>query len=228
MNLSRRKSVSELDLLYPMEYEWVDGETFRPDLEGRTIPIPPKWVRDRVNLPFPNATLSAAVEDFYDQKAREILVSYIKDWPSVLQYGKHLVIAGGGNYKARTWAASAVMNEIIMRYGATQDISAGWIGNASLAYLMDARGRKDESYHLIKNKVLRTRLLLVEDPSRNSMDQDVRFFLNALYEYRDDKKLPTITTLPVTVQDDFKKMKAAMGVYLTELLSTNVDYIVNL
>lgn len=226
-------SAAELLLEYPPTYEYRAGDDIHPDLAGMRVPVPPPWVRARVSVPdrCEFATLGKEVEDFYPRAVRDACVAFVKDWAGpVRKYGAHLVVAGRGTYLKRSWAAAAVIHEIVMRFGATSDISAGWVGSGAILHALAQKGAKgDDTYNAIRSRLMQTKLLLVEDPMRLAGNSDARWLLEGVYDHRDAKKMPTITTLATDLADrDWGALKPYLGYHIPEVLETNAyDYIAN-
>lgn len=109
----------------PIQYEYIDGEKILSSLAGRSIPIPPEWVRQRVENPdfYKMACLSKEIEHLYPKSVRDVLVSYVWDFPELCRRGTNLIIAGPTPYRKRRWAAAAVVNELTMRWSQRMPIS---------------------------------------------------------------------------------------------------------
>jgi hypothetical protein len=210
---------------YPQAYEYVDGGVVHPDWEGQTIPVPPRWVRDRANLPntCEYACLAPEIAETFPAPARATLGRYVADWPTrVVKLGAFLVVAGSGaSYQRRQWAAGAVVNEIIRAYGATSDLSVSWCSSRTVRWMLDARLQKTDTYTSLRNRLIKSRLLLAEEPTRiPPSDADARWLFESIIEERRSRKAPVIVTLSSDVRDgDWGGVKALLGPFITELLS---------
>jgi hypothetical protein len=212
---------------YPIGYEYVPGERIALSWSGETIPVPPKWVQDRSDVPqrMKLACLSADLKDAFPKGVRAILVDYVKQWPQVKESGTDLVITGRVPNHRRLWAGSAVLNEVVMRYSNVMGVSVAWLANRGLHWMMDAKVKHMESYNSMRNRLLNSSLLLVEDLYLLPPSSDHWWFMNALYQHRFDNKLPTITTLNTRIENgDWSKLKSYVGPVITEILATNHEH----
>jgi hypothetical protein len=206
---------------FPAEYERVDGAEINPRLDARkNVPVPPKWVRDRVSVPHDCewATLSNELLDFYPPHIRDCLVKYVKDWRVNQRVGDSVLINGPASYRTRIWAAAAVVNEVVMRYSQFGNISTKWINVGMIKRLVMMDKRKDPEYPAYWNQFLNAGLLLVIDPSRAITYDWIH--LETLYENRLEKRLPTITTFTTPVlQKDWTHVREILGDFITDALA---------
>lgn len=208
---------------FPRQYEYVDGAVIMPRLAGQKIPIPPEWVRLRSDMPqrAKFACLSKEIAHLYPAQVREVLVRYVREWPTIRQSGTDLIIAGRVSTRKLRWAASAVVNEIVMRYGQVSALSTYWFSPGNLTWLVDAREAGAEEYAPIRNRILNRKLLFVENPLAIGENGEGRWFLQALYEHRYNNQLPTITTLPVDLNWGWDDVRKVLGNDVTDILREN-------
>lgn len=208
---------------YPREYEYVDGNAVKFGLGGRKVPIPPEWVRNRITLPprGKNACLSKEIADLYPAPVRETLVKYVSQWPQVKKSGTDLIVAGSIPSRRLRWAAAAVMNEVVMRYGAISAISTEWFGVGRLNFLQDARDKRADEYAPIRNRIFKAKLLMVENPLGIDRNSAAFWFVKALYQHRYDNQLPTITTLSTDVREGWDGVRRALGPDIADTLREN-------
>jgi hypothetical protein len=208
---------------YPITYEYVDGRSIALPWAGQMVPVPPKWVQDRTDVPqrMKLACLSAEIADIYPDAVRPRLVEYVREWPSIRDAGTDLLITGIVPNRRRLWAGAAVMNEITMRYSNWSAVSTAWLAIRGIHWMMDARSKSTEAYQAFRNRVMNAKLLLVEDLFLLGPSSEHRWFLESLYQHRFDNKLSTITTLNTAVEKDWSKVRNLIGPTITEILSTN-------
>ncbi len=210
----------------PRTYESKLGTDIYPEFPNRNIHIPPEWVRSRTGVPSLGefACLSKDVESLFPVHVRKVLVDYVTRWESnVLKYGTHLIIAGHVSHMKSNWAASAVINELTMRYSHRAPLNTEWFGGGSMKALLDAKAKKDDSYFAWRNRLYRTTLLLIEQPFKIVGDTwEMRSFLETIYEARERKRLPTITTLNTDLRSgDWSVVKQFLGPYITDSMEAN-------
>jgi hypothetical protein len=210
---------------YEIGYEYVDGGLILPPFAGRKMPRPPVWVRQRMKERVPDrardACLSKEIADLYPAQVREVLVKYVVDWPLIRKSGADLLIAGPVTARRQRWAATAVMNEIVMRYGGNSAISVDWFGGGRHRFLLDARDKKMDEYMPIRNRILKVKLLMIENPLSVERESEGHWFLRAIYQHRYDNRLPTITTLPADLSEGWGAVKKVLGPDITDILREN-------
>lgn len=208
---------------FTRKYDYVDGAKIRLNLKGRQIPVPPEWVRLRSNVPKrgQHACLSKEIADLYPDQVRETMVKYVSEWPDVRKSGTDLIIAGRVPSRRLRWAASAVVNEIVMRYGAVSAITTEWFSPGNLSWLLDARSSKADEYGPIRNRILGRKLLFIENPLAIDNGSEGMWFLRALYQHRYDNQLPTITTLSTDVSEGWETVRRGLGPDITDILRDN-------
>jgi hypothetical protein len=211
---------------YPIGYEYLPGERISMAWAGQMVPVPPKWVMDRTDVPdrMKYACLSEDLAGTYPAEVRPLLVEYVKSWPLVRSSGVDMLITGRVPNKRRSWAGSAVVNEIVMRYSNVMGISVAWFSMRGLHWLMDARHKGSDAYNAMRNRILNSGLLLVEDLLALQPQSPNRWFMEALYQHRFDNMLPTITTLNTEIEgNDWSHVQRIVGPTMTEYLSTNYE-----
>lgn len=209
---------------YTREYEYVKGEVIRSNLVGRKIPVPPAWVRQRSCVPKRSslACLSKEISDMYPGEVREVLVQYVRDWPLIRSAGSDLVVAGAVPMRRLQWAAGAVVNEVVMRYAPICPLTVDWFSPGGLSWLLDARTSRSDAYAPIRNQLLNRKLLYVEDPLVIGKDSEGMWFLRALYQHRYDNQLPTITSLPYSVNvHGWSAVQDILGKAIADILKEN-------
>ena len=210
---------------HPRQYEYVDGAKVKRSLAGRQIPVPPDWVRHRAEVPdrAKLACLSKEIADLYPESVRTVLVKYVSEWPLVKQSGADLLVVGTVPSRRLRWAASAVVNEIVMRYGMDSVITTRWFSPGNLSWLLDARTSHAPEYAPIRNAILNRKLLFVENPLAVDNNSDGMWFLRALYQHRYDNQLPTITTLTTDLAggNGWAEIRRGLGPDITDILREN-------
>lgn len=212
---------------YPIEYDYVPGQRVALSWAGGDVPVPPKWVQDRADVPerMKLACLSSDLSEAYPTKVRDVLVDYVRNWTDIRESGTDLLITGRVPNHRRLWAGSAVLNEITMRYSNRMGVSTGWLAIRGLHWLMDAQAKGGDSYTAMRNRVLNVKLLLIDDLFQLPPSSKHRWFLESLYQHRFDQKLPTITTLNTEiVGGDWSTVRKLIGPSITEILSTNHEH----
>lgn len=213
----------ELLKLYPTGYERHDGGIIDPQWAGREIPVPPTWVRERVKVPYgcEYATLAKEIDDAYPASVRVPAVEYVRQWESwVLPRGGHLIIAGRVTRQKSDWVASAIMNEIMMRFGATAPLTTAWLGGGLLRRILDARNRKEDTYYALRRYVENATLLFVQQPYRMTANAETKAMVEDIYEAREFHRRPTITTLHTTLQgtEDWGHLRTLVGDFVADTL----------
>lgn len=212
---------------FPRKYEMVDGGMFGKKSGGKEVPVPPQWVRERVSVPEAgvNATLARELAHLYPPNVRDVLVKYVSYWPVNLHRGYGLLITGLAPRATRIWAASAVMNEIVMRFGQMGHISTAWVNVGTFEHMLRMQERRDPDLSAMFTRLKQARLLLLIDPARLQKVDPIR--LEILYEDRHLKSLPTITTCTTSVEDgDWSGIQEDLGDFVTEVLQeTTAAYI---
>lgn len=227
-----QEELDEVYKLYPREYEWQDGKFLGDDWAGQQVPVPPTWVRQRLTLPTgcDKACLARELSEIYPSEARSTLIDYLKNWRRVREQGLHLLIAGSGvTYKRRQWAASAVLNELTMRFGQTQDMSSEWMSTGNVRQIVATKSARFDTYSSLRARLMSTTMLFVEDPLKINPQSDERWFLEDIYKARADRLLPTITTMNADPADlDFRGVKALLGDTIAETFQIYAKWIVAL
>lgn len=208
---------------FPPTYERVDGQLVSKKLKGN-VPVPPKWVRDRNDVPegCEWATLAKELQNYYPEYVRDTLVDYVKDWPAISRLGTSLLLSGLVPERTLVWAGAAVMNEIVMRFGTFAQITTGWINSATIQRLLVMRERRDHEYLQWWTKLMNVKLLMVIDPHRILKSDDIH--LGILYENRELKRLPTIAV----VKRDFAKLgwdglKKELGEFIADPMQETTE-----
>jgi hypothetical protein len=219
-----------MSIEYPIKYEHIEGERVHPSMRGKVVPVPPRWVRLQRggSSRYQFACLARDLEGWYPEHVREVLVDYIKNWSYVREVGTDLVIAGRVARRKQTWAAEAVINEMIMRYSTISDFSAEWLNvRKAIPWINDARKGRGE-YTAIRNRTLNTKLLLVDGIMDVAEHPDGKWLINWIYEHRYDERLPTITTVGADLKTDDGRdhMIEVLGEELTDRILYNAgDYV---
>lgn len=220
--------LDEIYKLYPPTYERSLGEALGPKFSNIEVPVPPQWVQKFAHVPrgCETACLAKELEDIYPPAARDVMVEYVKSWDEVKRHGYHLVLGGiSGTYKRRMWAASAVANELVMRYGQTHDLSVTWESVMSIRHAMQARKDNYEVYNTMYKRVMKSKLLLMLEPTRVTRGSDEWYMIEDIYMARGDNLLPTITTIADPLEDDkFAGVKTLLGNYIAETLQIYAKY----
>lgn len=209
-------------MLFP--YEHVPGNEVHPKLANReNVPVPAKQIRAWAQVPegCAYATLSKEIEDFYPPVVREVCVRYVKDYPHVAYYGSTLLLVGRySNAKARKWAASAVINEITMRFHEVADVTSRWLGQQSVAGTLALRDSKQDSFLAVRAKLFDTKLLYIHEPQQFEVGSPGGYFLADLFQHRWDRKLPTIVTMSADTTEGMKweDLYPILGPHTAEML----------
>lgn len=217
-------AASELERLYPREYARADGGVIGPAWAGRDVPVPPEWVKSRVSLPrgLEPASLAKEISELYPEDTREVLVRYVKSWRDVQRYGTHLVIAGTDvTFKRRQWAASAVINEIVRNYGASEDITGLWLNAEFARHLIGDRESRYDSFMSTRSRLFKAKICYIENPLRTTPGTKEHYLIEDLYQFRADRNLPTITTMGANLTDGFSVVRPLLGRYITEIIELN-------
>lgn len=215
-----------------VEYEYVPGESVSPDWKGRSVPIPPRWVREKVVLPrkLAPATLARDVEDGYLDSVLPLARTYVSSFPHYRAYGMGPVIVGRSG-AGKTWTAAALLNEITLRYAGVYDLSTAWISTFySIPQLLDARSTgESEKYFFLRNRFHQADLVVVDNLLAAAKVEGGKQAIWSLYDYRDQHQLPTITTIDVTYSDQAKvwdRIEKSFGRYLVHKLRSNSEGLV--
>jgi hypothetical protein len=226
------EDVEELYKIFPPEYARMDGALLGEHWAGKDVPVPPDWVKERVQLPrgCENACLAKEIDDLFPEASRDLLVDYIKSWRRVKQYGYMLVIAGSGStYKRREWAACAVINEIVMRFGTTQDISAMWANVSLFKSMVGLQRERYDAYASLRSKLLTTKILLIEDPQQITPRSEERWVLEDVMRGRGDRLLPTIVTVASKPTDEqFDDIRDIVGETVADTMQIYTKWLVPL
>lgn len=206
-----------------LAYEYVDGALVHKRMAGRSMPVPPKWVRDAAGTPEMDryACLSKEIADYYPEDVRNVLVSYVKEYPEVCYYGSTLVIAGNSvTVRRRQWAASAVMNEITMRFGQTMPVDTEWVNYQWLRTVAqaDTKARAMARMFDIQN-------LIVLEPQMASLGSPEAYMIQDIFSYRWNKKKPTVVSITMPQTNAWEDMYESLGPLIPEMLRDTCHYI---
>jgi hypothetical protein len=205
-------------------YERVDGGLIAPELGGVDLPVAPKRTRDWVKAHgvFGYATLAAELDelapDLVPPAVRKQLVAYVKDLHAHGLKGRNLLIVGGGKdgYKKLTWAATAVINEIVTRFHERYDVSSTRVWLKSLAQWVKKDQLRFEAANPARQAIHTAQLALIDNPQRGMMlPFEYRLALEEIYEIREQAQLPTITTLAVDAGGGWPEVEEVLGAWVT-------------
>lgn len=214
---------------FPRQYAVGDGGLFHPRHRGTELPIPPAWVVERANVPAVGtyATLATPVMRGFPADAVRVLRDYVREWDGIVaEYAAHLVIGGEESHKQRLFAASAVVNEIVMRYSHTTSLQTAFFRPGSLRSLLDAKQNRGDSgnYHHLRNLFLNAHLLIVHEPEAMMATYEERQTVEWIYEHRQDRRLPTITSLALPVSESMTSLRRGMASRLVREILTEEHY----
>jgi DNA replication protein DnaC len=191
-------------------YELIHGSEALPDWSDREeVPAPPKWVREHLRLPrrYQYATLANAVADDFNPVILSVARDYVEGYcyGDVAYYGLGALLTGDSG-QGKTWAAAAIVNEIVRTVG--QRVTVEWLPVAwRLQELFDyQRFGRQEEYFDLRKRLFNCDILVVDDLMHASQYAPVKEFLMGLYDYRHQQRKPVITTANAIVpyvDDDF-------------------------
>jgi DNA replication protein DnaC len=180
------------------KHETMQGGLIREVWEGREVPIPPKWVRDRNQLPkrYRFAVLAPETAGEYDPTVLEVAMRYAVAWPQVKAKGLWAIFTGDSG-RGKTHAAAAIANEAQRLHGGTEGVSVEWLPvTCRLQELFDHRHfRRGEEYGALRRRLLGCDLLIVDDLLYAGQSAPVKEFLFGPYDDRYQKQKPIVTTM---------------------------------
>lgn len=176
-----------------------------PSWAGAEVAVPPKWVRDWVNVPHgcEYAALAHEQAAIYGPDVK-VLHNYVRDWPSYVRpYGSHLLVGGKpSTLRRRRWAAAAVANEVVLHHAQSEDLSVRWANVPYLQHIIRQRQQRYEHYTVDRARLLTAKILILQEPLRIPPRSEERYLLLDIYKSREESKLPTITVLGADLDDE--------------------------
>lgn len=212
-------------------YEYLDGGEIMPEAKGHKLPVPPQAVREKNRFPR-KYQLDCLHKDRSNEHAatfHEVGLKYVKGYADYSRFGRGPILIGPARADASKTAA-AIANEILMRYGNRADMTAGWLsGFWMLRMILDAKQmNRSETYTTLRNQMFNHSVLVVDDLLSAVECDGGKSFMETVYAFRYDHRLPTITTLstPEAGCDTGPLIDRAFGKKFRERLSlTTTDLV---
>lgn len=211
-------------------YEQIPGELVEVAYEGQIVPVPARWVRERVNLPerYKYASLHKDLAGGFKYPAvRQTAIDYVRNFDQVRLRGSWATFAGLSG-SGKTWGSAAIANEVIMNWGVGEHLTVEYLAVAwMLQDLYDYRtfGQKEE-YNAMRRRIFDCDLLIVDDLLHAGDFPLYKEFLFGLYDYRHQKKKPIVTSLNgILKKGDWSVVEQAFnGPFARRLASNSKGY----
>lgn len=220
-----------LEILLQKEYEWLDTSQLDPDNPPRLVPVPPLWVREKVNLPkrFQFASLGKEVKECYPPEIYEASVKFVRDWREALQMGAAPFLVGPQG-KSKSYAAAAIASEITLRYSAGVDIQPQWFSQTwYLPILLQYKQTGDSTFFAVLSRYQSSNLLIIDNLLACTRYEGGISLVQSVLEYRWDHCLPTIVTASARVKGNWSHFIKIFGrSFVHKLLKYSDGYTVTL
>lgn len=204
-----------------------------PFEEMESVNVPPHSIRQHFNAPsrFHLASLDRSVEHLFDQSVFDICRKYVQEFQRHRKTGQSLALFGDTGV-GKTWAAAAVLNEIVRIWADGGSVTTAWLSvPTDLPKLFQYEAfRKQPEYYALFNRYQQANILVIDDllhmPAHDF--SKTKSFLYALLDYRYMRQRPVIITANAKVtKDDWSDIEDVMdGSFVRRIQQMTAGYTV--